>query len=118
MICSVADILPTLAEAVAAWPMPQTQGDSLMPALRDPDDRRQRLVVWNSPESPNFYTARVGQWKAIFSAETELFDLAGDPTERKNVASAHGDIVNKLKQAATRIRGAKDDSAENEKAEL
>ena len=78
-----------------------------------------RVRRWTQPPRPFLYresqgydgqqSVRVGNWKAIRTnlhptpkaksrqpAPLELYDLVKDPTETKNVAAQHPDIVAKL----------------------
>lgn len=101
------DWLPTLC-AAAGVPLPQRplDGVSLLPHLRDPSTPSpSRRLFWFFPhyrgdESP-WAIARAGDLKLIerFEGSVELFDLAADPREQRDLAAARPDAVAELRAA-------------------
>ena len=91
------DIAPTIIE-LAGLPVPENMdGESLLPALEDPDvDFREALPViqaWGS--APNLaFSLVTEEWKYIYwyfgdnmDPAEELFDLRNDPYEMKNMVA-------------------------------
>lgn len=95
------DVLPTLVEIAAAErPAQRLDGTSLVPLLRDPDATLDRAAIFQ--HFPGYLGAgegswrttpvsviQAGQWKLLEFLEDhrlELYDLAADPGERRNLA--------------------------------
>lgn len=113
----VIDIMPTLAEfAWAVYPsefqqhaIPPLEGQSLLPALRNPDEVLERMVYW---EHEGNRAVRDGRWKAVAyynehlgdkhvalgkrSGQWELYDMQTDRTELHNLAATHPDKLKEL----------------------
>ncbi len=105
-----ADFLPTAAAIAGAKPPPGIDGVSMLPALQGKsmparhlyweqermDNKNRRLVPGTLAQA-----VRHGEWKAIrHKPETplELYNLAQDPSEKSNVASANPRVVAKLEE--------------------
>jgi len=102
------DVLPTVAELTGAS-LPdghQIDGKSLLPVLTDKDAPSQHGVFhWQQRDQ---WAVRDGDWKLVVNArDTDrspvegdekifLSDMAKDPTERRNIASEHPDVVERL----------------------
>jgi arylsulfatase A-like enzyme len=92
------DLLPTIAEATGAAVPEKVDGLSILPTLtgRNSAQKLHGYLYWEF----NGWTAiRQGTWRAVKpdKAKTwELYDLAADPSESKDLASAHPDILAKL----------------------
>jgi uncharacterized sulfatase len=93
------DIYATAAGAAGA-PLPNDRrldGVNLLPWLRgERDDAPHDVLFWRSG---HYQTVRAGNWKLQRAERPEkvwLFDLAADPTEQHDVASAHPDKVAEL----------------------
>ncbi len=83
-------------------------GKSLLPVLFQGQDTvsREEGLFW---ERAGNRAARIGKWKLVStwpSYKWELYDLEQDPTERKDVAALHHDVVSRLSIAY--FRWAKD----------
>ncbi|MGJ8731965.1 MAG: arylsulfatase [Cellulophaga sp.] len=98
------DVMPTLAE-VAAVPKPNTtDGISFLPTLLAKKKQKQHpYLYWEFNIKNGRKAVRKGDWKAVVynvnkSGETELYNLASDPSESKNVASKHPKIVAEMQQ--------------------
>lgn len=102
------DWLPTIADATGA-PLPARplDGASLLPLLRDPAAvLPPRDLVWHFPhyrgDQEPFSILRRGPWKLIQrwqGPSWELFDLAADPGEARDLAAAQPDRVRELAAA-------------------
>ncbi len=113
-LASTMDLMPT-ALGLAGAPLPakvKLDGTDLAPLLFN----RQSL-----PARPYFYyrgdklfACRIGEWKAHFHAQggytqakaesydpPHLFHLGRDPSEKRNVAPAHADVLQQIKEAVT-----------------
>ncbi len=105
-----ADVLPTFAElagvSLNAVPRVKTNGVSVAPLLRDePEEMAERVLYWEFGKQagdPNsgiigevFQAARRGKWKAVkygVDARVELYDLAKDPGESKELSVAFPEV--------------------------
>jgi arylsulfatase A-like enzyme len=94
------DILPTVV-AVAGAKLPQDRkidGVNLIPYLTGKKKSPpHETLFWRFA---NQYAVRQGNWKLISTgSQTELFDLATDISETRNLAAEHPDVVKKLTKA-------------------
>ena len=110
---SSVDFLPTICD-LAGLPVPKgIDGVSLAPALQQ-QALKSRSLFWHYPHYSNQGGApggavRDGDWKLIEFYEDnrlELYNLARDPGEKKNLLHQHGDVADKLKQALSKWRKA------------
>ncbi|MGQ0665021.1 MAG: sulfatase family protein [Pseudomonadota bacterium] len=104
------DVMPTLLSLLGRPPSPVAGGHNLLalPAQR-PWSGATSQAGFSEPDPKHlrhFAFARVdGRWKLQLFAEDgaivriELYDLDADPGERRNLAGAHPDIAQKLKDA-------------------
>ena len=94
------DFLPTALDLAGAAAEP-TDGISLKPYLTDPSKRAgDRVLYWEFYEPVYRQAARWGRWKAVVlkkGGHLELYDLATDRWESKDVAAEHPDIVAKMR---------------------
>jgi arylsulfatase len=100
------DVVPTVLEAVGIpkptdWdgiPIPPAPGRSLVPAFAA-DTPLSRESLWWLHEGNR--AIRIGDWKLVASAGQpwELYDLATDRTELRDVAAAHPEVVERLARA-------------------
>lgn len=110
-VCNV-DFYPTLAQAAGVRPTPTQAADgvSLMPLLKDPEAHLDRdTFYWHYPlDKPHFLggrsagAIRKGNWKLIEffnTGETELYDLAKDPSEQHNLVKEEPDKRRDLLEA-------------------
>ncbi len=92
------DILPTIAEITGATVPANVDGVSLLPTLLGQNDQ-QKLHDYLYWEINGWTAIRQGQWRAVKpdKAKTwELYDLATDPSESKDLAAAQPDVLTKL----------------------
>jgi arylsulfatase A-like enzyme len=104
------DVLPTFAELVGQKPPAGLDGVSVLPALLDGRAVEHPPLYWEFHERGFDQAARIGNWKAVRNGKggpIELYDLATDPGEKRNVAAEHPDVV---KRFAEYLRAARVDS--------
>lgn len=98
------DLLPTIAEFAGARVPAGVDGLSLVPTLvgRGAEQPRHEFLYWEF----NGWTAiRQGSWRAVKPARAtawELYDLATDPSEARDVAAAQPAVLGKLTALAAR----------------
>jgi arylsulfatase A-like enzyme len=96
------DLMATLAELAGAKVPSHTDGISVVPTLLGNPDRQQprEYLYWEYHQGKQ-QAVRMGRWKGVRFGGTaepvELYDLGADPGESNNVAAAHPDIVEKLR---------------------
>jgi len=112
---SLVDLMPTLRDLMAVECLNDPQGRSLAPLLRGgPEDEAPSHAHYLS--SPSGLTRGVdalidGNHKLIakLDGSTELYDLAEDPGERRNLAAERPDVVLRMRAVLDRIRRGKDE---------
>jgi arylsulfatase A-like enzyme len=104
--CAFWDLVPTFAELGGTTAPPKLDGVSLLPVLTGrPGSRLNRqYLYWEfSGHQAVQLTGRTGgpRWKGIRLAKspaTELYDLAADPAEQRNVAAGHPEVVARIEE--------------------
>ncbi|MFA6563685.1 MAG: arylsulfatase [Verrucomicrobiia bacterium] len=92
------DFLPTVAELISQ-PLPddaKTDGTSIAPALLNGETMKRDFLYWELHEPRFMQAVRLGDWKAArhgLGAPIELYDLAKDVAEARDIAADHPDIV-------------------------
>ncbi len=100
-VCAFWDFLPTAAE-LAGLPVPAgIDGISLAPALFGKTRRAHDHLYWDYGHGRARYSqaVRQGKWKAVRNGSAgplELYDLASDPGESKNMAAAHPEQARRM----------------------
>ena len=93
------DVFPTLAAAAGArLPGRRVDGIDLLPFIVGHERPVPRTLFWRSG---TYEAVRDGDWKLQVSRNPSriwLFDLADDPTERKNLARSRPDVVKELQR--------------------
>ena len=100
------DWMPTILEAVKAKTSPPADidGISLLPTLLGNQQHERPFLYREFTGYGGQQTVRVGDWKAVRQKlgrgqlKTELYNIAKDIGESKDVATDHPDIVRKLEQ--------------------
>lgn len=107
------DFLPTACDLAGVPTPPGLDGISLAPTLTGRgEQRRHEYLYWEFHENGFKQAVRHGNWKAIRQAPgtaIELYDVATDPGEAKDVAAAHPEVVRRVEEY---LRGARTESAE------
>jgi len=101
------DVLPTLAELAGAQPPPNLDGLSMAPALLgQPQKQQHDYLYWDYGHTRGKFlqAVRWGKWKGVrngVGARVELYDLATDLGETRDVAAEHLELVVRVKQIMT-----------------
>lgn len=98
------DVLPTITDMLGTSTPNNIDGISFLPSLLDERNQDQHdYLYWEFHELKGRLAVRQGDWKLIrydvFIPEnttTELYNLANDPGEEKNVAEANPEITKKM----------------------
>jgi arylsulfatase A-like enzyme len=97
------DFLPTVCELVGAKAPGGIDGVSYLPTLtgKTTEQKAHDYFYWEFFERGFQQAVREGDWKGIRLKQgeaLELYDLAGDPEEKRNVAAANPGIVKRLEE--------------------
>ena len=95
------DVLPTLADIAGAPIPPGLDGLPMTRALRGEPQSTHQFMYWEFHERGFQQAVRMGNWKAVrlkAGMPLELYDLAADPREERNLASSRTDIVDTIEQ--------------------
>lgn len=95
------DFLPTAAELAGTSAPRGIDGISIVPTLLGRAQKPHEYLYWERRGGPDKLTrvVRMGDWKGYqetTGAPMELYDLATDRAEAKNVAAAHPDVVARI----------------------
>lgn len=98
--CASWDLLPTLAEICSAAAPAGGDGVSLLPVLTGNGEPTRDLLYWEYPGNGGWWAVRMGDWKAVrrnlkknIPGAIELYDLAQDPGEKRDVARERPELV-------------------------
>lgn len=91
---------------LAAWPgSKQSDGFSILPAIKGQKQQTHPWLYWEFHESGGRQAVRMGNWKGVRlnvnkekKPVPELFDLQKDPSERNNVAAKYPAIVQQIEK--------------------
>ena len=113
------DVAPTALELLGAPPLPATTGTSIAshlaagaPAITRPS-YAESLTPLIHYQWSDLRVLREGQWKYILAPRPELYDLAADPGETRDLASANTATARKLRAALEGLLRAERERAED-----
>ncbi|MBL9123656.1 MAG: arylsulfatase [Planctomycetaceae bacterium] len=99
------DFLPTAAELASATTPADVDGMSILPTLLGAEragraQPQRDYLYWEFHERGTLQAIRSGDWKVVRrrGGKVELYDLATDPGESRNVAAAQPAVVARLEQ--------------------
>lgn len=99
------DLLPTLVEIGGGGASHPTDGISLLPTLTGRGIQRQhKFLFWDFNGYGGQQAVRLGDWKGVRQniakgdLQIELYNLARDPGERRNVAKFYPGIVRRIEK--------------------
>lgn len=100
---SAVRVMPTILDLLGLVPSGGLDGTSVRPFLRGEDSSESIEPVYAEALFPRLNlggaptrSIRTGSWKLIEGPVVELYDLAEDPDELRNVATEHPDVVERL----------------------
>lgn len=94
------DLLPSIVDAVGETAT-DVDGAVLFDASGRPSSTHRPVVAMAYPRFGDRHAVRVPEWKLIRDREAEtveLYDLEADPAETADVADAHPDVVDELRE--------------------
>ncbi len=97
-VCGTIDLLPTIA-ALAGGRTPKGRvidGKNIWPLMAGRPGVRSPHSAFYYYQGNTLQAIREGRWKLRKAKQTELYDLHADIGERRNLAQAHPDIVQRL----------------------
>ncbi len=105
------DIFPTLADVAGIRATANVDGVSILRALRNQRQPAHDFLYWEFHERGFQQAVRTGKWKAVRLAKDkplELYDLAADPFETRDVAGSQPAVVARIEAY---LKTARTDSA-------
>ncbi len=110
--CAFWDFLPTACQIGGATPPEGLDGQSVVPSLFGRPQERRAPLYWEFHERGFEQAVRHGQWKAVrhgIGKPLELYDLATDLGETRNVATDQPAVVAEIEEC---LKTARTDSKE------
>ena len=127
------DILPTILDLIGIEPPPDQHGVSLAPLLMRPDAPGRGRPAFSQYDDTSIRTVLSDNWKLIYNPdnhvpecvpgapsfsypieEVELYDLANDPGETRNMALERPELVRDLRRAIRERFAALTDRSEDQ----
>lgn len=103
------DLMPTFAEIAGVKTPAGIDGTSILPTLLGKEQKTPEYLYWEFSGYGGQQAVRMGDWKAIRqnmmrpkvpgAGKLELYNLKSDPSESKDVAADHPDVVAKAEAA-------------------
>ena len=110
-VVSLVDVMPTVLEMAGLPVPPQVQGESLVPSFFRPADDPDRYA-YSETYYPRFHYGwselrgfQNKRYKLINAPQKELYDLAADADETRDLASVETDVLARLDEAAAKFIG-------------
>ena len=109
------DLLPTCCELAGITPPQGIDGISMLPTLlgRPQEQQKHPYLYWEFHEQGKKQAVRMGDWKGVRlnvakqpNGPIELYNLATDISEERNVAGEHPEIVEAIEAIMTGARTA------------
>ena len=109
------DLLPTCCELAGITPPQEIDGISMLPTLlgRPQEQQKHPYLYWEFHEQGKKQAVRMGDWKGVRlnvakqpNGPIELYNLATDISEERNVAGEHPEIVEAIEAIMTGARTA------------
>lgn len=106
LISTQYDLMETLSE-LTGIKAPKNDGISFLPTLlgQEKQQKKRDYIYFEFPEKQGQVAVRMGDWKGVKSnmkinknAPWEIYNLATDVNETKNVANQHPELANKFEQ--------------------
>ena len=105
------DVMPTVLEAAGIEVPAHLDGISFLPTLEGREGQREHeYLYWELRDYGGQQALRMGDWKGVIQGRRtgnhaiELYDLAGDPGETRDVASQHPELVERLRALLSQAR--------------
>lgn len=101
-VLNICDLTPTVSRLAKAR-MPdgyRSDGEDVTDVLQGTSRERTKPQFWHYPASQPSYAVRIGDWKLLTDADEgieELYNLADDVEETRNLAADRPEIVKSLK---------------------
>jgi arylsulfatase A-like enzyme len=104
--CAMWDILPTISELTGTSIPKEIDGRSLVGALQGKTLSPAEYLYWELHHDGFTQALRLGDWKAVrpHGKPMELYNLAQDPQEKRDVAAQHPAEVKKISDLMTTAR--------------
>lgn len=93
------DVLPTLCQLVGTKTPARTDGISFLPTLLGEQQPQHEFLYWEQLEYTGQQAVQMGDWKGVRKGmfdgnlAIELYDLATDPQEKRNLAAENPEVV-------------------------
>ncbi len=95
------DVLPTMCGLASAAAPPHLDGVNCTATWTEGKPVRHEYLYWEFHEGGFAQAVRQDNWKLVRQKpgfKEELYDLASDPSEKKNIAAQHPEVVERLRK--------------------
>ena len=104
------DLLPTIAQLIGAkLPEHKIDGKNIWTLMKNSKSAKSPQEAYYFYYGNQLQAVRSGKWKALYQhqqdlAYWQLFDVEKDPGEEQDLASAHPEVLTRLKDLARQAR--------------